>query len=680
MTPLRPPNMIVKERGFEPGDDLRQAGLRLQLIVYFSFAVFAILLGRLWWLQVMSGKNYAEQADQNRTQILPIPARRGTIFDRKGRVLVTSQASYNILLSKKDIGGRYAEFADLLVENLGIDREWLNKRFEEAKYEPKYESLVVKEQASPADVAWVEAHQYDYPMVRAEEAPQRLYLFNELAAHALGYVGEVSRGQLNNPESQYHRDKGFKLGDIVGKSGIEYKYNEILMGKDGERRVLVDSRGRIVQEIERIDPVQGRDLYTTLDLDIQQVAEEQTNTMPAGRGAIVVLDPNNGEVLAMVSHPAFDPNIFSQRAKTDEGKEEIRELRQDPNRPLYNRVTQGQFPPGSTWKLFTTVAALNEGVITPTDSKIQDGGIQLGNYFMNSLSHMGFPEIVPAIQHSSDGYFYRLGLKLGPERFEKWVNIFRFGHKTGIDLPGEYSGIAPTPARKVAYARGLVKSMIRRRCEAQGLEGAARDKCVQETPWTKDDERIFNQESRFTDYDMAASAFGQGQNASTPIQLGRYVSGLANGGKMYTPHLLLKAHAGIDRLGNPQPEVTYEDKNFFTVPMAPAYHEIVKKGMFLAAAGGTATAAAVPGFDVCAKTGTAQVASNDRAGKVNKDHAWLISFAPRDKPELAMVVLTENAGFGGKQSAPRAKPIYEDYVRRVHPELAPKAEVVVAKK
>jgi penicillin-binding protein 2 len=676
MTPLRQPNMIVKERGFEPHDDLRQAGLRLQLVIYVAFGVFAVLVGRLWWLQVMSGKNYAEQADQNRVRILPIPARRGMIYDRQGRVLVTSAPSYNILLSKKDIGSRYDEFAQLLVENLEIDPEWLSKRFEEAKFEPKYESIVVKERASPSDVAWVEAHQFDYPMIRAEEAPQRIYLFNELAAHALGYVGEVSRKQLNDPKSQYHKDKGFKLGDIVGKSGLEYTYNEVLMGKDGERRVLVDSRGRIVQEIERVNPVQGRDLYSTLDLDIQQIAEEQTDSMPAGRGAIAVLNPNNGEVLAMVSHPAFDPNTFSQRAKTDEGKEEIRELQQDPNRPLYNRVIQGTFPPGSTWKLLTTVAALNEGVITPADSKIQDGSIQLGNYFMTSMSHLGYPEIIPAIQHSADGYFYRLGLKMGPERFEKWVNLFRFGHKTGIDLPGEYSGTPPIRATKINYARGVVRGVIRRRCEAQGLtDDANLKKCVNETPWTKEDEKIFNQESRFTDYDMAASAFGQGQNASTPIQLARYVVGLANGGKMFTPHLLLKTSAGTDRFGLVQPVLTYEDKDYFTVPMAPEIHEIVKKGMYQAVAAGTAAAAAVPGFDVCAKTGTAQVASNDRAGKVNKDHAWLISFAPRDKPELAMVVLTENAGFGGKQSAPRAKPIYEDYVRRTRPDSAPLTEV-----
>jgi penicillin-binding protein 2 len=491
-------------------------------------------------------------------------------------------------------------------------------------------------------------------------------------------VGEVTKKQLNDPKSQYYKDKGYKLGDIVGQFGIEFTYNDILMGKDGERRVLVDSKGTIKQEIDRTEPIQGRDLYTTLDLDIQQVAEEQTDTMPAKRGAIVVTDPNNGEVLAMVSRPAFDPNAFSQRVKTPEGKDEIRELQVDPDKPLYNRVIQGTFPPGSTWKPFTTVAALNEKVITPTSSKIQDGDIQLGNYLMHSLSHMGMPDIITAIQHSCDGYFYRLGLKLGPERFEKWVNIFRFGQRTGIDLPGEYAGIPPTPTRKAAFARAYVTGLVRKRCEAKDLSDEDKEKCKQE--WTEQDKRMLEHESRFTDYDMASSAFGQGQNALTPIQSVRYVGALANGGHMHTPHLLLRAGAGVDRNGNQQPEVTYTDKNAFTVPMAPEYHEIVKQGMFLAVKAGTGTAAAVPGFDICGKTGTAQVVSNDKINKATNDHAWFISFAPRDKPELAMVILTENAGRGGRQSAPRAKPIYEDYIRRVHPEIAlPQADAVAKK-
>lgn len=648
----------TREPGFDPAEDLRQAGLRLDVIRYVAMIIFVLIVGRLWYLQVMNSTVYAERSEQNRTRILPIPARRGTIFDRKGRVLVTSQSSYNIVLSRKDVKERdLPQIAELLVKNLKIDQEWLNKRFEAARYEAKYEFIVVKELVTAADIAWVRAHQYEYPMIRYEEAPRRLYPLNTVAAHVLGYVGEVGRKELNDPKSPFSREKGYKLGDIIGQAGIERTYNDILAGKDGERRVVVDSRGRIQREIDRTEPIAGRDFYSTLDLDIQKVAELQTDTMPAGRGAIAVMDPNNGEILAMVSHPAFDPNVFSLRAKTDEGKEEIRDLQQDEDRPLYNRVIQGQFPPGSTWKLMTTVAALNEGVITPQNSKVQDGSIQLGSYFMTSMSHDGFPDINRAILHSCDGYFYRLGLKMGVEKFEKWVNLFHFGQRTGIDLPGEYAGIAPVRATKEREFDRAIKKVQKQLDEATDPKFR-----------TQLEFRIkqLEHESRWTDYDMAASAFGQGRNASTPIQLLRYVGGLANGGFMNTPHLFLRAVAGVDREGNQQPEIKYEDKSRFIVPMNAEIHEIVKKGMWGAVhdGAGTAGGARVEGFDVCGKTGTAQVASKDKAGSKNKDHAWFMSFAPRDKPEICSVVLTENAGFGGKQSAPRAKEIYEDYYRR----------------
>jgi penicillin-binding protein 2 len=646
-----------RNQPYDQTEDLRQAGLRLQIIHYLAIAIFVILIARLWYLQVMNNQDFAERAEANRIRIIPIPAPRGTIFDRNGKPLVSSKSSYNIVLSRADVKDpELPQIADLLSEQLGIDRQWLAKRFEDAKFGAQYESIVVKELASPSDIAWVKAHEYDYPMIRAEKAPQRLYLYGQLAAHALGYVGEVSPEELKKPGGEFSKEKGYKLGDIIGKFGIERKYNDILMGKDGAVKVLVDSRGRIKSEtpLETIDPVPGRDLYTTLDLNIQKVAEAQVDTMPTGRGAIAVMDPNNGEILAMVSHPAFDPNIFSQRAKTPEGKEEIRELYEDPDKPLYNRVIQGQFPPGSTWKLMTSVAALNEGVITPTDNRIQDGSLQIGNYPMKSISNYGKPDIITAIARSADGYYYRLGLKMGVEKFERWVNLFKFGERTGIDLPGEYKGIAPTRETKLrSWSRAIKKA------QQAFDEAAPGDKAAKEFHL-----RQVQREAEWTDYDMASSAFGQGQNASTPIQLLRYTGGLAVGGQMYTPHLLLRAVAGVDRKGNQQPVTTYEDNNKFSVPMSEEIHEIVLKGMSGAVEYGTAGAARVEGFDVCGKTGTAQVVSTDKMGSKNKDHAWFISFAPRDKPELAMVVLTENVGFGGTHSAPRAQAIYEDYYRR----------------
>ena len=660
-----------KNQSFNPTEDLRQAGLRLQIIYYLAIVIFVALIARLWYLQVINSQGFAERAQANRIRVIPIPAPRGAIFDRKGRVLVTSKRSYNIVLSRKDVkDSELPQIADLLVEHMGIDRQWLDKRFEDAKYGAQYESIVVKELASEKDIAWVEAHEFDYPMISAQKAPQRLYLYGQLAAHALGYVGEVSPEELKKPNGPFSKENGYKLGDIIGKFGIERTYNDILMGKDGESRVLVDSRGRIQPqgEIERIEPVPGRNLYTTLDLDIQKVAEAQADAMPAGRGAITAMDPNNGEVLAIVSRPAFDPNIFSQRAKTPEGKEEIRELYEDPDKPLYNRVIQGAFPPGSTWKLLTTVAALSEGTVTP-ETRIQDGDIQLGDRLMHSMSHYGQLAIHDAIVHSSDGYFYRVGIKMGIEKFEKWVKIFHFGQRTGIDLPNERAGTPPIRATKEMIVRAELK---RHKAIREGAE-------VKDVEWTDKDEDLAQKEAKWKDYDMASSAFGQGMNASTPIQLLRYVGALANGGHMHTPHLLLRAVPGVDRNGvEHAEEVRYEDKNAFDVPMSDDIHKVVVDGMYgVVNEGGTGGRARVEGFDICGKTGTAQVASKDKAGAKNKDHAWFISFAPRDKPEICSVILTENVGQGGTYSAPRAQAIYEDYYRRTR-NLPPKSEEVKA--
>ena len=646
----------------DPFESKRQMNLRLEILRFLALAIFLILGARLYWLQVKNYDYYRDRADNNRYKTIPIPARRGRILDRTGKLLANSRYVYNIVLERQ-LGKReitpdhFPEVHKLLINNLDIEAKWLSERFEVAKFAPRHLPIVVKEDASSREVQWVAAHETDYPELRVERAPQRHYPNGILAAHALGYVGEVSKEELNKPESQYSQEKGFKFGDIVGRSGLEKSYNEVLTGRDGWRKVTVNSQGKIEEEIDKADPIPGRDLFVTLDLDLQQVAEKQGDTMPSGRGALGMMDPNNGEILVFVSRPAFDPNTFSQRSKTPEGREEISEYYQDTDKPLYNRMIQGGFVPGSTWKLMTSVAALNEGVITPKESRIQDGGIQLGNYFMNSMSHAGMPDVVMAIRISADGYYYRLGLKLGEERFAKWVEKFGFGHRTGIDIPNEGAGLQPVAATKRKIAEALSKRKLKEAENATTPEAKKR--------LAYQAEQILK-EAKWTDYDMAASAFGQGQNQSTPLQLMRYVGGLANGGKMFTPHFLLKAVSGTDRNDVPQSEFKYEEKNFFTVPMSPEIHDIVKRGMYGAVneAGGTAGGARIEGLDVAGKTGTAQVASNERAGSKNKDHAWFISFAPKDKPEICGVVLTENSGFGGKLSAPRARAIYDVYYRR----------------
>jgi penicillin-binding protein 2 len=600
----------------------RQAQRRLMILLGLAVAIFLALAARLWWLQVLNHESFAEQARQNRTRLLPIPAPRGKIYDRNGRILAECRPSYNIIVSRRDMRS-VTEEIEILANHLGIDRGWLVRRFEEARYEPKFESLVVKEMASAVDMTWVLAHQYEYPELRVESLPQRHYVYGGVAAHVLGYVGEVNPRELQ--AGQFSRQRGYKMGDIIGKSGVERVYNDVLTGKEGKRIVVVDSRGRIQYEVDRIEPTPGRDLYTTLDFELQQAAEQQGDLMPSGRGAIAVMNPQDGEMVALVSRPTFDPNLFSQRVKSPEERSEIRDIYREENRPLYNRVVQGVYPTGSTWKIFMAVAALNEDVITVEDSRIQDGGLQIGNYFMRSLSDLGRPDIHLAIVKSADGYFYRLGIKMGIERIEKWTNIFRLGQRTGIDLPNERAGIPPSREWKA---------------------------------------KLNPRDPRWRDYDTAAASIGQGI-AITPLQMLRMIAGVSVGGRMPTPHLLLKAAAGYDRAVTWQDEVRYEDKDAFTVPMSPQIHQAITRALWgVVNESGTGSGARVEGFDVAGKTGTAQVASALRVGEQHKDHAWFLSFAPWDKPEIASVVLTENAGFGGTHSAPKAKAIYEVYYRR----------------
>lgn len=609
-------------QSFDRYDERRQFRSRLNMLRLIAIVIFLLFAGRLYLMQVVNHETYAQMAQQNRLRRLPIKAPRGRMFDRNGIVLADSRPSYNIIVSREDMKSIDAEI-DLLVNQLGIDHDWLTRRFEEANYEAKYLPIVVKENADSEDVAWVVAHQFEHPELRIEEMPQRYYVYGELAAHTLGYVGEVSKRELE--KGAYSRENGYRMGDIVGKTGLERIYNEVLAGKDGERIVVVDSRGRIREEVERIAPIRGRDIYTTLDFELQKVAEQQADEIPSGRGAIAVMDPGNGEILAMVSRPAFDPNLFSLRAKLPSDREDIRSLYTNEDRPLFNRVIQGAYPTGSTWKIFMAVAALSEGIITPENSRIKDGGLQIGNYWMSSLSHLGYPDIHLAIVRSADGYFYRLGLRMGIENIEKWTNIFRLGQRTGIDLPDERAGIPPSRAWKA---------------------------------------KVNPKDPKWRDYDTAAAAIGQGI-AITPVQMLRLTAGVAMGGEMATPHLLLTGRSGIDRKGQYHTEIEYVDDQKFVVPIPPEIHRIVTNAMWgVVNEYGTGTRARVEGFDVSGKTGTAQVASKSRAGEKHRDHAWFVSFAPRDDPEISSVVLVENSGFGGVQAAPKAGAIYEAYYRR----------------
>src|ERR1700687_451016 len=392
-------------------DDSQNLRVRLRLIQALILVLLAVLSIRLYVLQIINGPHYAGIAENQRIRLLPIPAPRGVIFDRNGRVLVDSRPIYSIILSREDTKSIDRNtLVKPLSQGLNLDPGMLRERFDQVNKQPAFESILIKEGATQAEIAWVDAHQLEFPALRVEQTPQRRYPPNGMLAHVLGYVGEVSPDQLKQQE---FRDKGFKPGDLIGQDGLEAVYDEYLRGRDGYRKVIVDSRGHIQNEVERIEPQSGQDIVTTVDLDLQQAAEERLRKSPQGRGVIIAMDPNNGEIFALASAPTFDPNLFSRRITTKAGRAEYQKLLTDPDKPLIDRAIQGRYPPGSTWKPLMATAGLQQGAISIDSSNLVcGGGITIGNKFTRCMGgNHGSPNVHFAIMKSCDGYFYSLGFK-----------------------------------------------------------------------------------------------------------------------------------------------------------------------------------------------------------------------------------------------------------------------------
>lgn len=627
---------------FEDTSQNLRARLRfLQVLVVVMLGVLGI---RLYVLQVVRGERYAEIAENQRRRRLPIPAPRGVIFDREGRVIVDSRPIYNVILSREDVKDKgLGSLIQPLAAGLLIDADILKERFDQVT--PAFESILIKQDATSDDIAWVEAHNLEFPELRVEQQPQRRYPANGMLAHVLGYVGEISPEQL---KQQAFKDKGLNPGDIIGQSGIEQIYDDYLRGRDGYREVVVDSRGRIQDEIETVAPQPGRDLVTTIDLDLQKTTEEQLATSATKRGVIVAMDPNSGEVLALASYPTFDPNLFSQRINTKEGRAEYVAMLNDPETPLLNRAIQSRYPPGSTWKIPMSIAGLQQGAITLDHSNLVcGGGIQVGNKFTRCMGNHGSPDLKAAITHSCDGYFYRLGLKMGIDGIVAMVDEFDFNKRTGIDLPNEV--VSWTPSRE-----------FKRRMQPKDPD--------------------------WRDIDTVYSSFGQVYDIITPISLIRAISAVSMHGKMYIPHLLkevrpfgtqgtadYRAPAGFQPLdpARANPKV---------LPIPEEIDHAVVEGMWsVVNAGGTGAGIRMVGFDIAGKTGTAQVARLGLDTGKNKDHSWFVTYAPAYKPEIAMVALIENSGFGGQHAAPAIRRVYDTYYRKTRHEEPPGA-VQIAKK
>ena len=618
---------------------------RLRAIQALALLLLTLLGVRLYMLQVVRGPHYAELAQDQRRRRLPIPAPRGTILDRNGHPLVDSRPIYNVILSREDLHGRELNsLVSPLSEGLSVDGELLREHFDQIKSQPAFESILVKQDANAGDIAWVEARKLEFPELRVEQQPQRRYPPNGLLAHVLGYVGEISPEQL---KLQSYKDKNLKPGDIIGQSGLEQTYDDYLRGKDGYREVIVDSRGRIQDEIEVVEPQPGQDLITTIDLDLQLAAEEQLRNSVTKRGVIIALDPNNGEILALASYPNFDLNLFSQRISTKEGHAEYVALLNDPETPLMNRAVQSRYPPGSTWKVPMSIAGLEQGAISLENSNLAcGGGITIGNKFTRCMGNHGVPDVKYALTKSCDGYFYRLGLKMGIDGIVAMVDEFDLNKRTGIDIPNEV--VSWTPSRE-----------FKRRMQPSNPE--------------------------WKDIDTVYASFGQVYDVITPIALLRSIGGIAVGGKLYVPHLM-KEVKSINEQGpwSARPGHTFEPldparPNPKVVPIPGDIHHEVVEGMWGVVNNfGTGAGIKMAGFDIAGKTGTAQVVGLGKDVGKNKDHSWFVSFAPAYKPEIAMVALIENSGFGGTHAAPAVRRIYDVYYRKTRHEEPPGA-IPVAK-
>jgi len=578
-------------------DDPKFASARIAGFQYLTVAVFIFLVAGFWDLQVRNPEFYSERAEENYIKSVPVLAPRGRIFDRDGRIIVDNHSSYSLILTRENLNPAHLK---PIADGLGIDYHDLVDRLARMRGRPKYEPIIIKEELSPQDLAFVDAHRDrdTFPEMSLIRAQRRLYPENGIAAHVIGYVGEISDAQLDNAD---YADK-YHPGDIIGQAGLEAQYNETLMGQDGQRRVKVDNMGRERELMEDKPAVPGQDLHTTLDLDLQTVAEL---AMDGRQGAVVAMDPRTGEVLAMVSHPSYDPNIFSGRVPAKEWKE----LLSDPAKPMLNRAIQAQFAPGSTFKPIEALGGLEEGVITD-DFKVHCGGGAsfYGHYFAcHKKGGHGEVELHKGIVQSCDVFFYNVGNKLGIDRIAKYAEMAGFGKPTGIDLPHEASGVVPSTKWK----------------------------------WRNFRQKWFAGET-------ISVAIGQGALTVTPVQLATAIAGIANGGVWPHPHLTRDAKVEAARKYN----VSLENVAKVIYGMYGVVNE-----------GGTGGRARIPGMNVCGKTGTAQLASTAMVKSANgkmKNNAWFVGFAPRENPEIVVVALFEH-GAEGMMAAPIVRDVMKAY-------------------
>jgi penicillin-binding protein 2 len=598
---------------------------RLALAGGVVVLAFLVLLGRFAYLQVAMQSHFQTLAESNRISLVPAVPNRGVITDRNGVVLAQSYSAYTLEVTPSKVKNLEDTIEQLstLVEITPRDRKRFKKLLEESK---NFESMPLRTRLTDEEVARFAANRYRFPGVEIKARLFRQYPFRELASHVIGYIGRINDADLERIESR-DETANYKGSDYIGKVGIELSYEGELHGTTGLEEVEVDAGGRAVRLVSRTPPTSGNNLQLTLDIRLQQVAEHAFGDK---RGALVALDPNSGEVLAFVSKPGYDPNLFVEGIDPQNWDA----LNSSPDKPLLNRPLRGAYPPGSTFKPFMALAALTLGKRTPQQS-INDPG-----YFMLGSAHRfnddkkgghGRVDMYKSIVVSCDTYYYQLASELDIDDLAGVLRQFGFGQKSGIDIEGELTGVLPS-----------------RDWKRQRFAG-----------------KQYREEHRkWYLGDNISVGIGQGYNAYTPLQLAHAVSAIATSGAVYRPHLVRRI---VDTRSGQVRELDAGPSS--RIPMKPEYWEFVRNAMVGVNKEGTSARAFVgAAYTSAGKTGTAQVYSlrgdkydAKRVGDRFKDHAWFIAYAPADKPKIALAVLVENGGFGAQAAAPIARQVF-DYV------------------
>jgi len=627
--------LFISRKRFESGGDFGSPELRnperevflfrrrLGLAGALVFIAFCALAARFFVLQVIEHRHYQTLAETNRIAIVPVVPNRGVITDRHGVVLAQSYSAYTLEIQPSRVRN-LDETIDALADIVDVqprDRKRFRKLLEESK---NFESLPLRTKLSDEEVARFAVNRYRFPGVEIKARLFRHYPFGEMASHVVGYIGRINDADVKRIEDDWHATANYRGSDYIGKQGLESSYERELHGKTGFEEVEVDAGGRAVRTLSRTPPVSGDNLKLSLDIRLQEVAEKAFGTR---RGALVALDPSNGDVLAFVSKPGFDPNLFVDGIDPANWKE----LNESPDKPLINRPLRGTYAPGSTIKPFLALSALNSGKRRPEQTIFDRGFFQIpgqAHVFRDDKpGGHGSVDMYKAIVVSCDTYFYMLANDTDIDETARFLAQLGFGASTGIDIEGEVSGVNPSRA------------------------------------WKK--QRFKGEQQKWYLGDSISAGIGQGYNAFTPIQMAHAIAMLANDGVGYAPHLVksvqnLKTGEVSEIVREPDAQLSIK----------PEHLAFIKKALMGVPREGTSAAAFRDTKYVSAgKTGTAQVYSlkgekysEHKVDERMRDHAWYIAYAPADAPRIALAVLVENGGFGAQAAAPVARAVLDYYL------------------